>query len=322
MPTVEKGSSSLNRTSSFVYMTTSGYPGDAGHYEGHVVAVNLATGAATVFNTLCSNIQQLLTDQPGQPNYCPDVQSGVWARAGAVVEPGTGNVFIVSGNGNFNGTTDWGDSVVKLSADVTTLLDSYTPTNYQQLQKLDLDLGSSAPAIFPVQSTSATPYLAAQVGKDGQIRLLNRRNLTGTGHPGGVGGELQMITAPGTCEVLAAPVVWTDTSGKAWLFVANDCGLAGYNLSTDNAGKSTLALIWQQSQGGTSPVLANGVLYVVHNNGGAIDACDPTTGSLLWTSTQVGVTLGGIHWESPIILNNLLLISDESGKVYAFAVKM
>lgn len=318
LPTVEKGSSSLNLGAGYLYMTTSGYPGDQGHYDGHLVAVNLANGTEGVFNSLCSNIHALLVNQPGQPNYCANVQSGVWARSGAVVDPVLRRAFIATGNGLWDGQTNWGDSVLALSPNGITLLDSYTPTNQSTLDQEDLDLGSSAPALFPTQSSSKTPYLAAQVGKDGLIRLLNRQNLSGTGRPGALGGELQLIAAPGSCEVLTAPVVWTDPSGRVWLFVANDCGLNAYNLVTSGAGVSELTLAWQQSQGGTSPVLGGGVLYVERNNGGAVDAYDPTTGAVLWSSTRTSATIGSVHWQSPIVLDTLLIVPDNNGNVFAF----
>lgn len=76
MPDVEKGSSSLNVANGYLYMSTGGYPGDAGHYQGHVVAISLSTGALNVFNSLCANIHQLLDTVSNDANYCPDVQ---WA---------------------------------------------------------------------------------------------------------------------------------------------------------------------------------------------------------------------------------------------------
>jgi hypothetical protein len=319
MPSTEKGSSALNLANGYLYMTTGGYPGDAPPYQGHLVAVNLSNGIETVFNTLCSNITVLLTSQSGQSNYCPDVQSGVWARAGAVVDPTNGNVYIASGNGKFNGTTDWGDSVMELTGNPTTLLDTYTPTNYQQLQNGDTDLGSSAPALIPQQPASNTPYMAVQVGKDGLLRLLNRQNLSGQKKKGQLGGELGKTNAPGTpCEVLTQPAVWTDATQVTWLFVANDCGLNAYKVVTDGNGKSTLSLAWQQTLGGTSPIVANGVLYVVRS--GELDARNPSTGALLWSNTGAGVSIGSIHWESPILVDGTLVVADENGKVSAFGL--
>jgi hypothetical protein len=156
-PDVEKGSAALNVANGYLYVTTSGYPGDYGHYVGHLVAIDLATGQANVFNTLCSNLTTLLTDQAGASNYCPDRQSGVWGRGGAVVDPTNGHVYLATGNGPWNGTTDWGDSVLELDASGTALLDSYTPTNWQSLDNNDTDLGSIAPVLLPSQPTSSTP---------------------------------------------------------------------------------------------------------------------------------------------------------------------
>ena len=49
-------------------------------------------------------------------------------------------------------------------------LDSYTPTNFQQLQDGDTDIGSTAPAILPAPAGSAVTHLAVQGGKDLQLR--------------------------------------------------------------------------------------------------------------------------------------------------------
>ncbi len=60
MPTVEKGSSSLNIINGYLYMSMGGYPGDGGHYEGHIVAVKLSTGVVSVWNAVCANIRACL----------------------------------------------------------------------------------------------------------------------------------------------------------------------------------------------------------------------------------------------------------------------
>jgi outer membrane protein assembly factor BamB len=59
-----------------------------------------------------------------------------------------------------------------------------------------------------------------------------------------------------------------------------------------------------------------GHLVVVNLASGAIEARDPTTGRLLWTSPNG--TVGSIHWESPIVVDGKLIISDESGNVTTF----
>jgi outer membrane protein assembly factor BamB len=315
----EKESSALNLANGFVYVTTSGYIGDAPPYQGHVVAVSLADASTHVFNSLCSDKTNVLAQ-----GECIANDSGIWARAGAVVDPVTGNIFVATGNGPFDANVagnDWGDSVLELSGDGSRLIDSYTPANYQQLERDDADLGSNSPALLPMIAASHTPYLAVQGGKDGVLRLLDRQNLSGQGGPRHVGGELQSIATPGGCPVFTQPVVWSDPqTGTLWLFVATGCGTIGYQVVTSAQGTTTLKVGWSSGQDGTSPVLAGGVLFLATSN--MIGALDPRTGRQLWSSASAsaGGTIGGIHWESPIVLDGRVYCADEDGNLTAYGL--
>ncbi|HVB24982.1 MAG TPA: PQQ-binding-like beta-propeller repeat protein [Ktedonobacteraceae bacterium] len=324
MPDVEKGSSSLNVASGYLYMSTSGYPGDAGHYQGHVVAISLTTGALSVFNSLCANIHRLLDTVSTDANYCPDVQSGIWARAGAVVDPLTGNVFVTTGNGNYTadkGGYDYGDSIIELSPNLQKVVDSYTPSNYSYLQSTDLDLGSAAPTMLPMQKGSLTPYLAVQVGKDSAVRLLNRQNLSGKGGPNHVGGELQTLNGAMQGSILTQPVAWNDAHNTTWVFITNGGELVAFKVITDAHGHTTLQKAYQNSHGGSSPFIANNILFVQGNN--VLWAMEPATGKVLWSSTQssAGGSIGGLHWQSPIIVNGRVYVADEAGHLTAYGLK-
>src|SRR5581483_1224485 len=123
MPIDEKGSSPINIANGYLYMAIAGYPGDGGHYEGHIVAINLASGKKTVFNALCSDIRHVL-----KRSDCSDVQSAIWGRGAPTVDPVTGNVFVSTGNGAFRGDgRSFGDSIIELNRDLTSVVDSYTP---------------------------------------------------------------------------------------------------------------------------------------------------------------------------------------------------
>ena len=54
------------------------------------------------------------------------------------------NVYVVTGNGTYNGTTDFSDSVLKMKLDggKLQLLDWFTPENQVELKDNDYDLGS------------------------------------------------------------------------------------------------------------------------------------------------------------------------------------
>ncbi len=319
MPDVEKGSSPLNVGNGYLYMVTSGYPGDGGHYEGHVVAINLASSKVTTFNSLCSNITQLLT-----PTSCADVQSGIWARGGAVIDPTTGNVFVSTGNGTFNanaGGHDYGDTVIELTPDLTKIVDTYTPANFAQLQANDQDLASAAPVMLPKQTGSSTPYMFVQAGKDNTLRLINRQNMSGMGSPNHVGGELQAIGLPQGGDVDTHPVAWTDTNNTTWVFVANFVGFSAFKVVTDAKGHSSLQFAYQNGNSGSSPFMANGVLYIQGSN--VLRATDPTTGHVLWSSSQAsaGGSIGALHWQSPIVVNGQVFVPDNSGNITAYALK-
>lgn len=322
MPDVEKIASPLTVGSGYLYATTSGFIGDQGHYEGHLVTIKLSSGKGHVFNSLCSNIRRLLGPRQGASNYCSDVQSGLFGRGQGVVDPVNHDVYVVSGNGPWNGRTNWGDSVLKLDPSGTHLLDAYTPTNQSDLNNQDQDLGSTGPAVLPALRSGGRMYhLLVQGGKGpacggcngAALRLLNRDNLSGHKGPGHLGGDLATIPAPGGCEVLTAPAIWKGPSFPVVIY-ANDCGTAGYRVTGSGPGHFGLKRIWSNGRGGTTPVVHGGVVYTVRD--GNLAAYNPANGTVLGSTAA----LGGIHWEYPLVIGKRLYITDNEGHVFAFAL--
>jgi len=322
-PDVEKESPALAVATTvggatYLYVPNGGYPGDAGDYQGHITAIDLATGVQRVFNANCSD-QTVHFVKLGTPD-CAHVQTAIWARSGVVYDADNDKIFMATGNGDYDGNMgghDWGDSVFALHPDGTGSgglpIDSYTPTEFQTLQNTDADLGSTAPAILQAPPGSNVAHLAVQSGKDSKLRLLNLDNLSGAGLPGHVGGELQKISVPQGGGVLTAPAAWVDPiDGSTWTFVGNGSGLSGLKLSVDGSGNPFLASQWTISGSGSSPIVANGILYWATSN--RMRAIDPRTGGLLWSDTS----FGGVHWESPIVIAGVLYATDESGKLWAW----
>lgn len=316
MPEVEKDASALNVANGFLYAVTSGYFGDFGHYDGHVVTVQLNTGKVRVFNTLCSDIRELLRASGGPS--CPQTKSGIWARSGAVVDPDPsmhGRIYVTTGNGSFtanSGGHDYGDSVISLSADGTKVEGYYTPSDYADLEAGDTDLGSTAPVMLPRQASSRTQLLAIQGGKDGVLRLLNREQL------GGVGGEVSQIDLGS--RLFSAPAVAHDKAGLTWVYVGTGSGVTALQITTGSDGKSALRKIWTSDVGGTSPVVANGIVYA--ETDGAVNAFDARLGKIVWSTTEpsAGGSIGGVHWQSPIVVNGRIYVSDESGSLTAYSL--
>jgi hypothetical protein len=322
-PSVEKGSSALSTATArnganYLYVTNGGYPGDAGDYQGHVTAINLSTGAQHVFNTMCSNQAVHFTDS--SPDCSGGVQSAIWARPGVIYDPATDKIYMATGNGTYDPAShEWGDTVFSLNPDGTgsggNPLDAYTPTNFQDLQNRDADLGSTAPALLP--NTSKYPHLAVQGGKDAVLRLLNLDNLSGhqPAGPGFTGGEVFSTTVEQGGEILTMPAVWVNPSDSStWVFVANDNGLSALKVSVDVGGNPSLMKMWKIDAGGTSPIVANGVLYYV--SGGNIWGLNPVSHAQLWNDNQIG----NIHWESPIVVNGLLYVTDDDGFLSGYSL--
>ena len=224
---------------------------------------------------------------------------------------------MATGNGTYSNTLHyWGDTVFSLNPDGSGAngnpLDSYTPTNFQDLQNGDTDIGSTGPALLP--NNSKYPHLAVQGGKDGILRLINLDNMSGHGGPGFTGGEVFSMTVPQGNEILTMPAVWVNPADNStWVFVANDSGFSGLKLTVEH-GNPSLASQWNIGVTGSSPIVANGVLYLAGGSG--ITAFNPVTHAPLWHDTQIG----SIHWESPIVADGALYITDGAGTISAYTL--
>jgi PQQ-like domain len=298
-PRHEKMDSALNVSGADVVMVTGGYFGDAPPYDGHVALISRSSGRLLhVWNTECSDRRRLI-----HAASCPtrSTRSAIWGRAGAVIEPGSGRILTATGNGAFNGRTDWGDSALELTADASRLLHSWTPTNQAQLDQTDTDLGSTIPALLPVYQGL---HLVVQGGKDRLLHLLNLRRLNGTSGPASarLGGQVSQVAAPGGEPVFTMPIA-TRVAGRILVFVATDGGTTAYGLT--GGSQPRLRNVWSSSTPGTSPVLSGGLLFIYdenQNNQGRMVIRDPATGRTL---RSLPAATG--HWNSPIVVGGRII---------------
>jgi outer membrane protein assembly factor BamB len=324
-PSVEKQSSALAVATvagtSYLYSAISAHGGDGGDNQGHLTTINLTTGAQTVFNMVCSDqaVHFVLSATPD----CTSVLAGTWARPGVIYDAGTGRIFASTGNGPFNAAANkWGDSIIALypygSGTGSKPLDAYTPTNQAALESGDVDLGSTAPAIIPVPPASNVQHLAVQGGKDAKLRLINLANMSGTGGAGSLGGEIgAIINVPQGGGVFSQPAVWINPSDSStWVFVVNSSGSSGLRLTIDASGNPSLTTQWQKTSSGTSPLVANNVLYLAGSNN--LVALNPTTGVQLWNTALIG----SIHWQSPVVACGSVYVLDQSSQLSAFGLAL
>jgi hypothetical protein len=139
-----------------VYVAFASYC-DALPYHGWVFAFDSATLTRTgTFNTTAAGSM-----------------AGIWQGGNAPVLDGSGNVYVMTGNGDWNGTSNFGESLVRLSARSLVEQDFFTPSNFNTLNQNDDDFGSAGPAMLPGVNRLVGG------GKDGRLFLLNP---SGLGH--------------------------------------------------------------------------------------------------------------------------------------------
>ena len=289
LPAREKVAASLNYVNGRVIATTGGYVGDAPPYQGHVALLDASSGSLlSVWNSLCSDRAGLI-----DPRTCPESGSAIWGRAGAVVDAATGDIFVATGNGRWDGHTYWGDATLELDSDATRLVGSYTPVNTADLDRTDLDVGSTSPVLLG-------PGLLLQGGKDHDVRMLGVDRMRTASPP--TGGELQTVATPSGSPLFTAPAVWR-TADSTWIFIADGGGTAAWRLRD-----GLLQQQWRTSNAGTSPVVAGGLLYV-HDPGGGLRVSDPATGRAVAT-----LECGGAHWGGPIVVPGLIALPEWRGR--------
>jgi hypothetical protein len=167
----------LTLANGIVYLAFAGYA-DTDPYHGWIIGfstTNLAQLTNYVFNTTPNSSVAAYGVNAGE--------GGLWMSGGGLAVDDNNNLFFEVGNGIFNVTngsagTEYGDSFMKLSTtNGLAVADYFTPWNQFTLQANDTDLGSGGLLLLPDQPR-AFPHLLLGAGKQGQIYLINRDQMT------------------------------------------------------------------------------------------------------------------------------------------------
>lgn len=99
--------------------------------------------------------------------------AGIWMSGAGPAFDSAGNLYVSTGNGTFDGTRGFGESMVKLRAKSLDVLDFFTPSNFNTLNDFDLDFGTQGPMILPGTN------LLAIGGKEGKMYVVDSRKMGG-----------------------------------------------------------------------------------------------------------------------------------------------
>jgi len=132
----------------------------------------------------------------------PDVYgAGIWQGGRGPTIDAAGNAYFATGNGDWDGVRNFGDSLLKFSVSRSgvTLVDYFTPSNERQLNLGDDDLSGSGFTLLP------DTHLLLGGGKEGVLYLLNADHL---GHK--VANDTQIVQKipVHAGHVMGGPVYW------------------------------------------------------------------------------------------------------------------
>ncbi len=277
-------------------------------------------------------------------NTTPNGNSGgIWSSGEAPAVDSSGNLYVPTGNGDFDGVSNFGSAVVKLStASGLAVSDYFAPFNESSLSAADCDIGSGGVILLPdAAGTAAHPHLLATSGKAGTIYLLDRDSMghfsASTTNPdsqivqeifNALGIVPEDNASPFEVEdSYSTPAYWRDASGRDHLYFGGVRDtIKMFNLTS---GQLSTSAVTQSSESyefpGASPAISsngntNGVLWAIQNaaGGAVLHAYDATNlGVELYNSNQAPGgrdALGpGVKFAVPTVTNGKVYVGIQSG---------
>jgi outer membrane protein assembly factor BamB len=256
-PTVQQQRAALALSGDYVYIAYGGLDGDCGTYHGWVVGSNVSgtvTGAGS---------ERLLSYE-----VPTGWAGGIWGPSGPAIDS-SGNIFVATGNSGSTSTFDFGDSVIKLSADLKQL-DWFAPTNWSQLNADDTDLGSTGPIIL-------NSNFIFQIGKEGVGYLLDAGKL------GGIGGQLF------SAQVCSGGAYGGLAFSSPYLIVPCANGIVSLNMNLDSSPSFSVAWRGPSFVAGP-PIIAGNAVWTLDVTNGVLYVLNLEDGHALFQSTVGAVT--------------------------------
>jgi hypothetical protein len=260
-------------------------------------------------------------------------QGGIWQAGQGPAADATGNIYLISGNGDFDKTnppSSVGNSFIKLGQGLN-FIDRFTPWNSKYLSDNDLDLGSGGALLLP-----STDLLVGG-GKEGKLYLLRRTDLggfsfseedekkrivqsfTGTreqcknwdrdAFPDNNCGDLSPAknSQGGYYHIHGSPVYWNGTEGP-FLYVWGEADklrrfrFVNGKFDSDHPIESAVTTPTRSMPGGVLSLSANGanraapaILWATHPTGCVPGPGDDRTDPAKWCDTNVGVFPGTLR---------------------------
>jgi len=230
-----------------------------------------------------SNIQNQLYVFNTTPNTDG---GGLWQCGRGPMADAQGNIYIVVGNGSYDGLTEFGESFLKLSPQLK-VLDWYTPEDWQNLSISDYDLGTTGAAFVP------GPNLVLTGNKYGTIYVANPDAMGHLSVPSSSPPNLQAVRWGGVFTFALFP----SNSGPMIYVLEQGSVLRGFQMTNGVFGTSPFA---ESTTVFDMPMPYDGI--AISANGG-----DPST-AIVWMTAgdySVAPAPASLHAFDPATLQEL-----------------
>ena len=253
--------------------------------------------------------------------------ASIWMTGFAPAIDPVGNVFAVTGNGEFKrGAKDWGQSMIRLPPNLSNVAGKFTPSHFNALNGGDQDFGSGGVMLLPKVAGQTVPPLAVAMGKSAILYLLDQAM------PGGLKpndtGALQAITVTSrnNAGTWGGPAYYLSPANGPTVFYQTDQDvLRAYAVST--TGQAALKLTntgtTTAGYGGATPVVSSngsaggtGVVWLVRRSAPmTLEAYNADTlGAPIFTGNAG-------KWSNTQDQNSFVAPMEANGRVYAPAYK-
>jgi uncharacterized protein (TIGR03437 family) len=292
-----------------------GSHGDDAPWHGWIVAYNSA------------DLQQ----QTGVFNTTPSAAgSAIWQSGRGLAADPDGGVYCSTGNGNYDGVTSWGETVLRLTPALS-VVDWFTPAEYATWTDDDLDFGSNGPILVPGTN------LVIAGGKAGLVALTDRTNM---GREGLDSDALQVFQAvPNSQFAIFNAALWNRPDGPVLYIWGSDDVLREFQMQNGMFNATPLAAngavpnalpFSGMTVSSNAFVPGSGIFWATAVSGGnlpmpgtlhAFDALN--VGQELWNSDMQGSrdTLGSFtKFANPTVANGKVYVPTASNQVAVYGL--
>ena len=246
--------------------------------------------------------------------------AGIWMAGGAPSVDSNGHLYVITGNGTFDGaatsgtTDDYGDSFLQLAPGAGQnhlgVSSFFTPTDQLSDNEGDKDFGSGgSELVLNLPSSGASPqHLVVGGGKDGALYVLNGDQMGGSGDS----NAWQMLNLGH--GLFATSAFWNNTLyvaplGSSMLAYSFDPGSLKFATSPASTSSATFGFPGSSASVSGTGASSNGVVWALDNH----NYCTPQSG---------GCGPAVLHaWGASSLATELWNSSINSGDAAGYAVK-